>query len=73
VSAAQHSQPTIGGGMFGIGIGISVLTILWYRYLNRVEEEPKPPIQNVLWISFVCCILIGIGIWELTRALKISN
>jgi formate/nitrite transporter FocA (FNT family) len=73
VSAAQHSQPTVGGAMFSIGLGISVLTALWYRYLNRVEEEPKPPMGNMVWISFVACIFIGIGVWELTRALRIPN
>jgi hypothetical protein len=51
-----------------MGVGVSVLTYLWYRYLNRTEEEPKPPIGNVIWISAVCCVFIGIGLWELVRS-----
>jgi hypothetical protein len=73
VSAAQHSQPTLGGALFSMGVGVSVLSYLWYRYLNRMEEEPKPPLGNVLWISVICCEFIGLGIWELVRSFRISQ
>jgi hypothetical protein len=56
-----------------MGIGVSVLTYLWYRYLNRTEEEPKPPFENVVWISLICCVFIAYGIWELVRSLGISH
>lgn len=68
VSAAQHSQPTLGGAVFSMGIGVSVLTYLWYRFLTRTEEEQKPPIENVIWISAVCCVFIASGIWELVHS-----
>ena len=45
VSAAQQSQPPLGGAVFTMGIGVSVLTYLWYRFLTRTEEEQKPPIE----------------------------
>jgi hypothetical protein len=56
-----------------MGVGVSVLTYLWYRYLNRAEEEPKPPIGNVVWISAICCVFIGLGIWQLVLSLRISH
>ena len=46
VSAAQHSQPTVGVALFSLGVGASVLTYLWYRFWNRAEEEPKPAIEK---------------------------
>jgi uncharacterized membrane-anchored protein YitT (DUF2179 family) len=51
-----------------MGVGVSVLTYLWYRYLNRTEEEPMPRIGDVLWISAICCVFIGIGLSELVRS-----
>jgi len=69
VSAAQHSQPTLGAAVFTMGIGVSGLTYLWYRLLTRTEEEQTPPIENVIWISAVCCGFVASGIWELIRSL----
>jgi UDP-N-acetylmuramyl pentapeptide phosphotransferase/UDP-N-acetylglucosamine-1-phosphate transferase len=70
VSAAQHSQPTMGGALFSLGIGVSVLTYLWYRYFTRTEEEEsKTSIGNVIWISAVCFVFVAVGIWELVRSL----
>lgn len=71
VSAAQQSQPTVGGALFSLGVGVSVLTYLWYRFWNRAEEEPKPPLGNVIWMSVICCVFIAAGIWELVHALGV--
>lgn len=70
---AAHSEPTVGGALFAIGLGLSSLIYVWFRYFTAEDEKPKPPIANMIEISLICFVFIGIGIWEWIRALKISN
>jgi hypothetical protein len=70
---AAHSEPTIGGGLFPIGVGLSVLIYAWVRFFRLDDEESKPPLEKMIGISLICCTMIGLGIWECVRALRISN
>jgi len=70
---AAHSEPTIGGLLFGIGIGLSGLPYVWLRFFRAEGETPKPSPENMIGISLICCTMIGFGIWEWVRALRISN
>ena len=71
---AVHSEPTIGGALFAIGVGLSVLIYGWFHFFRRAEDgKPKPPLQNMIGLSLICCTMIGIGIWEWVRATRISN
>jgi hypothetical protein len=73
VSAAQHSQPTIGGALFSMAVSVAGLSYLSYRYLNRTEEEPRPRIGNIVWVSAICFVFIGLGVWELVRSFGIAQ
>ena len=73
VSAAQHSEPTVLGALFFMGIGVSVSIYVWFRYFNSKDEGPKPPIGNMIWITGIACVFIGAGIWELVRALRLGG
>jgi hypothetical protein len=73
VSSAAHSEPTIGGALFPIAVGLSVLTYVWLRFFRAEERETKPSIGNMIGVSLICCTMIGLGIWEWIRALRISN
>jgi hypothetical protein len=73
VSSAAHSTPTIGGALFPIGIGLAPLIYVWVRFFRADNEQPKPSMENMIGISLVLCAMIADGIWELMRALKISN
>jgi hypothetical protein len=64
VSNAAHSEPTIAGALFPIGIGVSGLMYIWFRFLRRDDEETKPSMRFMIEASLVCCTMIGLGIWE---------
>jgi len=49
------------------------LIYVWVRFFRADEEQPKPSIENMMGISVILCGMIATGIWELLRALKISN
>jgi len=49
------------------------LIYLWYRYFTAQDDKPTPPLENMIFISLIACGFIGTGIWELIRALRISN
>jgi len=70
---AAHRDPTIGGALFSIGVGLSVLSYLWFRFFRTEDEKSKPPLANMIGISLICCTMIGLGIWEWVRALGISD
>jgi hypothetical protein len=46
VSNAQHSAPSIGDGLFSLGIGAVVLIFLWVHYFRLPDDEPKPPLET---------------------------
>jgi hypothetical protein len=73
VSGAAHSEPTIGGALFAIGVGLSVLIYGWFRFFRPADGKPQAPLQNMIGISLICCTMIGFGIWEWIRAIRISN
>ena len=73
VSNAAHSEPTIGGALFAIGVGLSGLIYVWFRFFRAEDGKSKPPLQNMIGISLICCTMIGLGIWEWVSSLRISN
>jgi hypothetical protein len=70
---AAHSEPTIGGALFAIGVGLPGLIYVWFRFFRDRDAKSKPPLENTVGISLICCTMIGFGIWEWARALRISN
>jgi hypothetical protein len=68
---AAHSQPTISGGLFPILVGSSVLIYVWVRFFRTADGNSKPPMDKMLGITLIGCIMIGLGIWECYRALNI--
>jgi hypothetical protein len=70
---AAHSEPTIGGALFAIGVGMSVLIYGWFRYLRAESRDSEPPLGNMIGISLVCCTMIGLGIWEWLCVVRVSN
>ena len=69
VYEAAHSEPSALGGIFGIGIGVSVLSYVWFRYFTH-KDEPRPPVYNVIGITAICSVFLVVGIRELLRALR---
>jgi hypothetical protein len=61
---AAHSDPTIGGALFAIGLGLSGLIYVWFRFFRAEGGKSKPPLQNMIGISLIFCTMIGSGIWE---------
>ena len=57
-----------GGGPFftwiAIGVAAIVLVTAWIKYLNR-DPETKVPLQNLLWVSGVCSVIIIVSVLEL--------
>ena len=73
VSSAAHSEPTIGGALFPIAIGLAGLTYAWLRFFRAKDGKPTASMGNMIGISLICCTMIGLGIWEWIRALRLSN
>jgi len=73
VSNAAHSVPTIGGALFLVGGGLAVLVYAWVHFVRSGERQSKPPMGNMIGLTFICCTMIGIGIIEWIRAVEISN
>ncbi len=73
VSSVAHSAPTVGGALFPIGVGASGLIYVWFRFFRSDDERPRASLENMIGMSLVCCTMIGLGIWEWIRALRISN
>ena len=71
--SSANSDPSLGFGLFLIGLGLYVLIYLWYRYLTAEDEKKKSSIEAVIAISSIFCTFIGMGIWELIRVFRISN
>ena len=67
---AAHSGPTVGGALFAIGIGLSVLIYGWFHYFAAEHDKP---LANLIRVSLICMVMIGLGIWEWIRTLRISN
>ena len=70
VSAARHAEPTVLGSVFSMGIGLFTSGYVWFRFWRAQDTEPKPPIENMIWITLIAAIFVGTGIWELVRALR---
>lgn len=70
---AAHSSPTVGGALFGVGVGLSGLVYVWIRFFRTKDEKSKPPLEKMIGISLICCTMIGLGIWEWVRAQRISE
>jgi len=68
VYEASHSQPTVLGGIFGIGVGASVLSYVWFRYVTH-KDAARPALYNVAGITLICCVFLVLGVRELLRAL----
>jgi hypothetical protein len=68
VDNAAHSVPTVGGALFPIAIGLSVLTYGWVHFFRNQDERQKPPLRKVIELSLICCTIIAIGVWEWIRA-----
>ena len=62
VSSAAHSEPTSGGALFAIGVGLSGLIYVWVRFFRAEDGKSKPPQENMIGISLICCTMIGFGI-----------
>jgi len=73
VSSAARSIPTVGGALFPIGIGLVPLIYVWVRFFRADNGQPKPSTETMIGISLILCGMIADGIWELMRALTISN
>ncbi len=73
VSSAAYNTPTIGGAIFPIGVGLALLVYVWVRFFRSDTEQPKAPIENMIGLTLIFCTMIALGIWELLRAIKISN
>ena len=73
VSNAAHSEPTVAGGLFSITVGLIVLAYAWIHFLRIPDDEAKPPLYNLIGLSLICSTMIGFGVWEWIRALRISN
>lgn len=69
---AAHGEPTVGGALFPIGVGLSVLVYGWFRYFTIERRKPQP-LRNMIGITLICGVMIGLGIWEWIRALNASN
>ncbi len=65
---AQHSTPSTGSGVFSFGIGAAVLVYVWVRYFREAQDESKPPLGNLVWITLIACVFIGFGVWEIVKA-----
>lgn len=70
---AAHGEPTIGGALFAIGVSLSFLIHGWFRFFRVEDGRSKPALQNMIGLSLICCMMIGFGIWEWVRAIRISN
>jgi hypothetical protein len=70
---AAHSGATVGGAVFSVGAGPSVLIYGWFRYLRPEDGKSKTPLVNMIGFSLICCTMIGIGVWEWVHALRISH
>jgi hypothetical protein len=73
VSSAAHSEPTISGALFPIGVGVAILVHSWFRFFRRDDDKASPSLERMIEISVASCIMIGLGIWEWIRSLRISN
>jgi high-affinity Fe2+/Pb2+ permease len=71
--SSANNEPSPGFALFLLGLGLYVLIYLWYRYFTAQDDKPTPPLENMIFISLIACGFIGTGIWELIRALRISN
>jgi hypothetical protein len=71
--SSANSEPSLGFALFLIGVGLYVLIHLWYRYLTAEDEKLESSLEAVTGISSICCSFIGAGVWEMIRALRISN
>ncbi len=72
-SIAAHRDPTIAGGLFAVAAGLSGLFYFWFRFFRAKNGESKAPLQNMIGMSLICCTMIGIGVLEWLRALRISK
>ena len=73
VRSIAHRDPTIAGGIFAIGAGLSSLFYFWFRFFRAKDGESKAPLLNMIGISLICCMMVGVGILEWLRALRISR
>jgi hypothetical protein len=56
-----HSSPT-----FNVIVGVTLLVLTWVGHFRR-EERSKKSIWMGVFISAICAVFIGGGIWELLR------
>ncbi len=70
---AAHGTPTIGGGMFFIVTALPLLVYVWWRFLASEDKQSKPTVEKMVGSSLILCTMIALGIWELVRAVRISN
>jgi UDP-N-acetylmuramyl pentapeptide phosphotransferase/UDP-N-acetylglucosamine-1-phosphate transferase len=70
---AAHSTPTIGGAVFPIVIALPLLVYVWWRFLASEDKQSKPTMEKMIGLSLILCTMIALGIWELVRAVRISN
>ena len=71
--SSANNEPSLGFALFLLGLGLYVLLYLWYRYFTAQDDKPKPPLENMIFLSLIACEFIGTGIWEWIRVLRISN
>jgi hypothetical protein len=52
------------GSWFGIVVGGWVLITGWQKYLKRAPDV-NVPIHNLIGLTVICGIIIGVGVWSL--------
>jgi hypothetical protein len=65
------SSGSPGGGdpwftWIAIAVAGVVMATAWIKYLNR-DPETKVPLQNLLWLTGICSVIIVVSVLELLR------